>query len=466
MHNTKSLSPEFINELKEFEKKHALFDETYDGWSVWRVMRNSVFREAMKKHWPISAPPISTSKRVIEALFSTLRLAFIIIFSRQKELLVKTARSGLRMTQGNKFRDVYFDGILENEKTHFKIEEINSLSFERQAEQTLFPADLDAVVFTFWGRLLGIIFPAPVMPFCKKTSSLLKAETGISVSPYFLRMRVSTVIWQSKIYKILLKRLSPKVVLVSDTGEYGLRIAAARQGIRFIELQHGDFDSIHPDAIPVWVKGCHKVLVLPDILACRGTYWIEQLSSTRQGRDHAVAVGNELIDLARERRRKRDARSSFRLVLSSQGLDSERLARWVDVLVASAPDDINWNLVIKLHPVYDANNYFFNKIKDARINVIGGAEMPNIFDLLSEADLHLSIASACHFDAAALGVPSIVIPLAGHEAMLKAIDDRHIHLATQPSNVWFFLQQNSQFDANASRYSEPGFISNMRGLLS
>lgn len=460
------MPPKFIDELKNFEKRHCLFDETYDGWSVWRVMRNSVFRESMKKYWPIATPPRSNVKRVIDALFSTIRLVFILIFSEQRKLMIKTARSGLRMSQGDKFRDVYFDGILETEKSYFKIEEVNSNDFDYQAVRALFPPDVEAVVFTFWGRFLGLIFPAPVMPFCERTSRLLRDEIGVIVSPNFLRMRVSTVKWQSQLYKLLLKRIRPGVVLVSDTGEYGLRIAAAGHGIRFIELQHGDFDSIHPDAIPEWVNGDHKRLVLPDILACRGTYWMEQLASTRQGRDHAVAIGNELIDLARERRKMRKRSSSFRLVLSSQGLDSERLAQWVDALLASAPNNIEWNLVIKLHPVYDAKNCFFDEVKDGRINIVGGSDLPNIFDLLSEADLHLSIASACHFDAAALGVPSIVIPLAGHEAMLKAIDNRLIHLATHPSYVWVFLQQDSRIDCNANRYSEPGFISNLTDILS
>ncbi|MFX5862045.1 hypothetical protein ABTE64_18120, partial [Acinetobacter baumannii] len=84
-------------------------------------------------------------------------------------------------------------------------------------------------------------------------------------------------------------------------------------------------------------------------------------------------------------------------------------------------------LSIKLHPVYDQGDLNFAGLqRDDRVSVVAGSELPTVFDMLSEADLHLSIASACHFDAAALGVRSVIIPLAGHESLLHAVDQEQI----------------------------------------
>lgn len=455
---------ERIQALEALERRHELFGYRVDGWSAWRVMRNPVHRIASAL--PLSAPPQSSAQRSLQALGATVRLVWLLATTGRRDLLVKTCRSGLRMPLGRQFRDVYFDGLLQEGHSCLKLEEINSPDFVEQAAAALWPADLDPVVFTFWGRVLGVLFPVKALPFCEFIASLLAREIRLNVSPRWLLMRLSTVYWQSRMYSMLLARVRPKTVLVSDTGEYALSIASHRQGVRFIELQHGVFDNTHPDAIPAWVQGNALELVLPNILACRGGYWIEQLSGTRQGRDHAVAVGNELIDLARERRHKRGEGGDFRIVLTTQGLDSERLVCWISEMIATAPVRLRWLLSIKLHPVYDAGARAYDRLAShPRVRLIGGADQPNVFDLLADADLHLSIASACHFDAAALGVPTVVVPLSGHEAMLSVVDGLQIFIALLPESVWSIVAPQSCDPARAHRFAKPGFIDNLQRLL-
>lgn len=453
-----------LDALRATEQRHDLFAFKVDGWSAWRVLRNPLHRLA--EALPLAQPARANASRVLTALGGSLRLLGLFVRGPRSDLLVKTCRSGLRMPAGDGFRDVYFDGLLATGRSYTKLEEINSPDFDRQAAAACFPATLDPVVFTFWGMVLARLLPVrAARAYCTRVAALLAQEVGLQVAPQWLLSRISTAYWQSRLYALLLKRLSPRAVLVSDTGEYGLSIASKRCGVRFIELQHGVFDAAHPDAIPAWVQGTASELILPDVLACRGDYWIEQLASTRQGRDHALAVGNELIDRARAQREKCHSGPELRLVLSSQGLDSERLAQWVESFAAAAPAGLAWRLSIKLHPVYDAGNRAFDALcADTRIRVIGGAEQPNIFDLLAEADLHLSIASACHFDAAALGVTSVVIPLAGHEAMLDAVDGQLIHLARQPGDAWT-PRRDTAPQAAARRYSAPGFVDNLARLL-
>ncbi|MGX4803503.1 hypothetical protein [Bradyrhizobium guangdongense] len=371
------------------------------------------------------------------------------------------------MKQDKHFRDVYFDGLLTGACTYFKMEEINSLDFEEQSRLALRPSELNPIVFTFWGRILGTLFPVKAEVLCRSIADVLSRELKLGVKVRFLRSRLSTIYWQVKLYRVLLRRIRPRVVLVSDTGEYALRIAADREKIPFVELQHGVFDLNHPDAIPDWVPGSTPELILPDILATRGRYWIERLSGTRQYSDAAVPVGNELVDEARMRRKNRQRSDHVDLVLTSQGLDTERLVCWIKAMASAAPSTLNWRLSIKLHPVYDQNpDQFANIRSDERIRLIKGADLPNVFDLLADADLHLSIASACHFDAAALGVRTVVLPLAGHEMLLPAVDSIHVFLAMNPADVWEIIELPVTFgEEETYRFSEPGFVNNMRKLL-
>ena len=447
------------------ERRYDLFVPLVDGWSAWRVMRNFVFRKL--ENMPLAQPGRPTAIRSVEALAATLRLVWLLLKGERRELLVKTCRSGLRVKRGEQFRDVYFDGLLAEGFSYLKMEEINSPDFDKQAASAARPAGLDPVVFTFWGRILGVLLPVGKKALCQSIADMLRSELGLELAPSVLRMRISTVYWQARLYRLLLARIKPRAILVSDTGEYGLRIAAGRQNIPFIELQHGIFDAKHPDAIPGWVKGPATTLILPDALASRGRYWIDRLAETRQGRDHAVPVGNEFIDEARPRRDARAKTSALHLVLTTQGLDSKRLAQWIEAMMKAAPASIDWRLSIKLHPVYDQENLEFSELqRDSRVRVIGGSDLPNVFDLLSEADLHLSISSACHFDAAALGVRSVIVPLGDHEWLLHAVDGEQILLAQSPDEVWHFavLPETSAVE-RAYRFSEPNFVANMRKLV-
>lgn len=451
--------------LFALEREHDLFSFRIDGWSAWRVMRNPIYW--LVAELPLSKPGRPAYVRIVEALRGTLSLMRLIAFGGRRELLVKTCRSALRMARGAQYEDVYFDPLLRRGYSCLKLEEINSPDFEAQAAAAWRPADLDPVVFTFWGRVLGRLFPADAMSFCSRVAEMLQAELQLTVSPSWLLMRISTVAWQARLYGLLLARSRPSAILVSDTGEYGLCLAARRRGIRFIELQHGVFDASQPDAIPLWVEGSAFELVLPDVLATRGEYWSEQLASTRQGRDHVVAVGDAMTEWARARRNNARERRDLHLVVTSQGLDRSRLVDWIDQLANCAPASLEWRLSVKLHPVYDFNSHEFERLKKhERIRIISGAEQPNVFELLADADLHLTIASACHFDAAAIGVKSMLIPLAGHELLTKTVDDKSFFLALTQSKVWEVAAKPDAPDlARANRYSSPGYVDNLAALL-
>ena len=456
-----------LDRLAAAERRNDLFAFRVDGWSAWRVVRHFVQRTTAQ--YGLARPKQNEGVRVVWALVATIRLLVLLAFPPRVGLLVKTQRSGLRMAVGDRYRDIYFDGLLTRDDHHFKLEVIDSAGFERQARDALFRPHLNAVVFTFWGRVLGKLFPADAAEFATWTSNILKEDVGVEIGASTLLMYISTAYWQSKLFSLLLRRLRPTAVLVCDTGEYGLVIACRKTNVPIVELQHGVFDSNHPDAIPAWVDGTAGELVLPDVLAARNGFWIRQLAGTHQAAI-AVPVGNELIDIARERRAVRQAELRReppvrRIVLTTQGMDSERLAAWIEVMATSVPEGQDWRLVIKLHPTYDTHTTAFKDLAGhPKVTVVAGGGQPNVIDLLCEADLHLSIASACLFEAAALGVPSLIIPLSGHEDILPALDGVLLRIATSPADAWSALP--AQTEVAAGIHIAPGFLGNMRDLLS
>lgn len=454
---------ERLRGFEVMEREHALFDYRVDGWSAWRVLRFPVHLTMLGLPMALQTRPQWI--RILEALRATPRYLWLLATAGRLDLFVKTCRTALRLRLGDKFRDVYFDALIERGYSALKLEEINSPNFEAQAAAAWRPSDLNPIVFTFWGRVLGKLFPVDAGEFCKKVSDLLRQYADTSIEPGWLLAQLSSLYWQIRLYSLLLRRVRPRAAFIADTGEYALRIAAKRNGIPLVEMQHGVFDNDHPDAVPLWATGTPAELVLPDILACYGDYWIERLEGTHQGATCAIPVGNQLIENARQRRRKRGPTAARHLVLTSQGIDTVRLAQWVADMVAAAPSGLDWRLSIKLHPAFDVTAGAFSILRSERVAIIGGAAEPNVYDLLADADMHLSIASACHFDAAALAVPTVIIPLAGHEPMLKLVDGEQFFLASRPAEVWSLTNTKEPDLARSHAFAAPGFADNLEKIL-
>ena len=453
-----------IEALCAFERRHRLFEARVDGWSPWRVLRGVVQLAARRLPLGESTEPQGT--RVTRALGAVAGLVGVMFRPPRAQALVKTCRTALRARQGDQFRDVYFDGLLERGLTYLKLEELNSSAFEAQARLARHPSAFDPIAFSFLGRILGTLAPlSEGRAFCDRLCVLLREDLNLDFEPKVLLRQLSTVYWQARIYGMLLRRVRPEIVLVSDTGDFGLVLAARRSGTPVIELQHGVFDALHRHAIPVEYEGNPDSLILPDALACRGQFWIDQLVSTVQG-GLCVPVGNEMIDEARIEQSRRNPRDPALIVVSSQGYDTDAVADWVSAMAETGPDSFDWQIIIKMHPSYDAGTRSYDRFASCPgVHVQSGSEAPSIFDLLAHADLHLSVSSACLFDAAALGVPSGLLPFKTHDSLLHAVDDRALTLLTRPDQAWELLQRGRLEDEEAARFARPGFLENMQEMI-
>lgn len=454
--------------LHAAERRYGWFDFRLDGWSAWRVLRTPVYNIASAL--PLSRMRESRASQIKRGLKSTLHIIGLMLLGRRRDFLAKTCRSALRFRQGEHFRDVYFDSVLDRQPSHFKLEVVNTMAFSRQAAMAHRPADADAFAFILWAALLGRLFPRrEAAAFCHDLAGTLRSEVGIQVSESFLLRRLSALYWESRLYLLLLARLHTRLVMVADTSEYALRRACWLRGIPFVEMQHGVFEDGHPDAVPDWVRGSPAELLLPDALACYGPYWIERLASSRQFH-MAEPVGSELVDYFRSRRTNRPTSvdgTTMRLLFTSQGLDTSRAVAWLDALLTSAPSGVRPKLTIKLHPAYDHEASPYTRLVEKHAaTLIPGAQEPNVWELLAESDLHLSISSACHFDAAALGVRSVVMPLQGHYLMEAAIDGQNIFAVSSPEKVWTLLPVADCSDmVDTGRYASPGFAQRFDALI-
>ena len=462
-----SRSPENdpLHTVQAVELESGLFDLRIDGWSPWRILRPMVVGQLARLPLaPRRGEPLAS--RLWRLIVGTLTLAVHLVVGRKRDGLIKSFASALREREGGRFRDVYFDSLLDSGLDCFKIEVIDSSSFEENRRLALRRADLNADVIQLWARVLLTIRPPREYDEHFRTLELtLQHKLGIQLPWRGMRNMVYSVFWQIRIYRWILRRLQPRFVAVTDTAEYALSVACRRERVRFIEMQHGIFGRTHPDVPPDKVAGDGLELMLPEFLAVFGDFWRRCIQGTAFDRVQVVPVGSGQIEKARQMRLRHRSNGERRIVVTSQGLDTERLCEWLEAMIRTAPEGLRYELTIKLHPTYDRDRGRYSRLATLpHVQVIGGAESPSTYELIAQADLHISISSACHFDALGIGVPTVIVPLASHETVLDLVDGICVHLLSEPHKVWEILATEVA-TTRAEEFYKSGFVGNMRALV-
>lgn len=227
------------------------------------------------------------------------------------------------------------------------------------------------------------------------------------------------------LYRRLLSYAGVKTVFVADTGERALLKAARENNCMFVELQHGVFTQNHPDVLPnrPELDSSDDGLLLPDMIGLYGGYWAKLHLHTLLGNAGRIkSVGASFIEGMRSQRRtKLTNEDSMRLLVTTQGLAREDLIALLREFLNEC--SIPFVLDIKLHPIYDVSvkPYLEAFSQDARVNIIAGNMRPDTYGLLENCCLHLSISSACHYDAIGLQIPTVVLKLPSHELVLDLV---------------------------------------------
>ncbi|RTL56001.1 MAG: hypothetical protein EKK46_05280 [Rhodocyclaceae bacterium] len=455
--------------LRAFEDETGAFAFIVGGVSAWRVIR---FPVALALQGIALSPP-RLGRRAL--LTHAWRSFMDLMFCRGgKAYAVKSYVSALRFRGPDGAEDIYFNKLLREIPGGVYLYSLNA------AANTPSPwlGRVNAINTTAIQVLAGIL--ARLLPksgeaaAIERLAELIRERLGVQDFPAarILRM-VSSLHWQARLNGWLLGRLGVKWVLAADTGERALIKACRDRGVRFAELQHGIYTEDHPDALAASTPlGACPVtaLLLPDRLALYGEYWAARQRDTLAARTGGtILVGAAIIDWARELRSawRADPRRP-RLVVTAQGFDQGALASFLDEFLTAYSGDCE--LIVRLHPAYSrgAGGYEELIARDSRIRVQPGAAQPNTYQLIAEADLHLSIASACHFDALAIGTPTGVIRLEGWELVAGLVAEGCALDLTDPgalaavvdSQVW-----NPGGLLERDYYCQPGFVDNVSTLL-
>ena len=454
--------------IRRFEQENDLFSLKIDGWSAWRLLR---FWVSMQLIIHPQAPRPASDKR--KRLLRGLQEMPVYFFPKRAQYLLDTS-SSLRIEKENGlYKDVFFDDLSLSLGSCFKLERVNSEAFHALNRQALVKSDLTATPLELLTGLLNrLMRPRPqIKEIARHLSDCIQSGLGLAVSAERISRELHYFYWGKRIYRNLLKKVRPRAVLISNTNEFAMLAAARELGIPSFEMQHGIFSRNHPDALPAEARPYKEILLIPDRMLLFGEHWRQELAAGGFYDRELLPVGSVRMDHYRWQRAASPLDGGERplqVVLTTQGLAVAEMIEFMRSFMDKAGCDLQ--LTIKLHPVSDPSKAPYLQVfgADRRVRILLGSEMPSTFELLSQADLHVSIASACHYDALGLGVPTIVLALPGHTVVENLVQAGHAALARTPQELADLVcaaRDRRVLPEVSENYFKPGALENIRHAI-
>lgn len=436
---TKVLSEaEASTQLEHLEQEYGLWSLRVGGFSPWRIVRFAVGLEL--QNLPFHSNRLSWGALARACLRSFFDMA---LMRGKHRYVVKSFASALRGKVAAGYEDAYFESLLQSVPGGLRLYSLNATGYEGRTLAWTGP-NVDITLILAVGAVLARIFPirGSDKVFEGIAQAISSRIPGNTFPAARVRRMFSSFWWQSVLYRRLLRYTGVKTVFVADSGERAMLKAAREIGCRFVELQHGIFTPNHPDALPRApdLDADDPGLLLPDMVAAYGNNWAVAHRDRLLGeRGRIRPVGASFIEQLRMYRRgAKPSDEVVRVLVTTQGLAREELIALLrDFLQASC---VPLRLDIKLHPAFDASpdRYLEALGGDSRVMVIPGNAEPDTHRLLAGCSVHLSISSACHYDALGLRVPTLVLALPNHEVVLDLVKTGQallVHSANQLAEI-------------------------------
>lgn len=459
---------EIDERIRNLEVRCDLLRYKIDGWCAWSVLRPWLFhvllkvlrRASQSRQW---------YGRPIMAICDLVRLAGL----RETHYLVKTYTSALLEPEGNMFKDIWMDDLLRQIGSFQKIESVNNPLFLNRRKNALIRSHATSTLFESIAAMLAAYGGSrPVLAIAKALTTVLQQEFGEGgITEQLVARRLLRFLWQKRLYGLMLRKVRPRCVIVADPGEYALVAAAKEQSIKVVELQHGYIDRYH--SAYSWTRYAlaqKAEMPIPDLLFLYGEFWKDELDVHGFWGDALRVVGNLRMDEYRQRGVERWNEQEYNLVVTSQGIDVDRVVDFLERFLIESAEKVPVRLSIKLHPVYDGDMtpYVAAFRQDPRVTIIAANENPTTYQLLACADLHVSISSTCHCEALGLGVPTAILPFTLHEQVLFLHEKGLAFLVKNPKMLVEVLEnaRTQRISADVGEYFfKSGALINMKREL-
>lgn len=420
--------------VADVERRLDLLRHTVAGWAAWPLLR---FEIAWNYLAGVTHPQFQAVGRVERILGALADLPGLFPVKRARHL-VKTYNTGLIDRDGDRFVDIWFDDVIRAAGSTFKVEMATSPSFRERSRRALVPRDASSALLEI---LSGVLArrqpPAEMVALAAQFGAIVRDELGLrDIDDAWVLTRLRHFAALKRVYGGLLDRVRPSYVLIADANELALTAAARERGVTVLDLQHGISDRTHAGyAWTDYARPYRGRMAVPDRLLLYGEHWRRELDAGGFWGDALRVVGSPRLDRYRAIPPSRPG-DACAILFTTQGLEVPAVIGYLQAFLEGVSVPVR--LSIRLHPIYDPDPRVYAEPLaryGARVEVVAGHEEPSTFERLRRAHLHLSVSSACHYDALGLGVPTVVLPFHSHEVVLPLVAAGHAQVARTPADL-------------------------------
>ncbi len=425
--------------LQRLEERHDLLKHEFDGWCVWPMLRWSVGRAIQQA--PLDQRGADGfSKRELLG-FAMSDLADLVRVPRARYVVKTYASYHTEVIEARK-KDVFFDDLLLQVGDWYKIEVINSRALHFDGLRYLIPRDVSSTAMALVADKLARRLPEKRLgAIATSLSRCLVQELGLAeFTPGFIVRCLSGFQWSKRLYRGVLARVRPQALMLAEVGDYPVTAAAKELGIPVVEFQHGIAHRHYPaNSWTSYALPYKQRMAVPDRVFLFGPHWQREMAANGFWADELRSVGSLRVDAYRRKGLDRND-DVCTLLVTLQGMDTVRLIDFFADFVRLAEGRLAYRLVFKMHPVYQHSDHLFEAAFGAnnRVELVSGVSLPSTFELLRQSHLHVSIFSACHYEALALGVPTVVLPMTGFENVEHLTASGDAVLARTPAELLDF----------------------------
>jgi hypothetical protein len=434
--------------LRTMEEKHDLLKYQVDGWCIWHYFRPAIGTDLLFKNEPL---PQKQEVPVFERIWLAVRGLPGLLFPGRASYFVITCSSDRSEVENSKRKNIIFDNLLRELDSFFIVEAVNNRNFIFPAKDVLIESNLTSESLLLLAFVLAKLYTPPsIRKLAIELSQIIRNEFELSqYTPKLVADWCMYFYWLKKIYARLMRRVHPKLVLVGSGGGSYIFAAARELGLKTIEFQHGVVNRFN--YVYSWSEyavAYKKQMPIPNHFFLWSDYGKNELLTFGfWDQNELVPVGSPRIDEYRNKRKNLRS-SGFQkcTIVITTGTTAQMTVDFLSKFLQMTRGKLDFELIIKTHPSYetDGSLYLQSFGDDKRVRVVLGNELPSTFDLLVNADMHLSVCSSCHYDSISLGTPTVILGLPCHETFLPLYKEGRALLANTPEEL---VEIISRFDA-------------------
>lgn len=264
--------------------------------------------------------------------------------------------------------------------------------------------------------------------------------------------------YKKSLYKMLLRRVDPKIVVVVAKSGNSVRIEACKEeGIPVVELQHGvihEMDLKHdfPDDV--------EVNIYPDYLLTFGEYWCDCVNYPID-ENKVIPVGYPYLEM--ESAKYADVNDQEQILFISQGTIGEELSKFA-VELSERTDE--YRIIYKQHPKeYNSWRNKYPWLEDADVRVIDGNE-PSLYHLFAESEIQVGVYSTAIYEGLYFELDTYILDLPMGQLMETLLESEYATLVDSVGDLLKKIQKEREGnDIDTEYFFESNAVENILAAL-